>query len=52
MGTLLLVLLVLVLVGVFPAWPYNADWGHRPAGLIGVLLLVVVILWLTGNLRL
>jgi hypothetical protein len=49
MSLLLIILLVIILAGAVPAYPYNKDWGYGPAGLI---LLIVVILLITGNLRL
>lgn len=49
MSTLLLVLLILLLVGAFPAWPYAANWGYGPSGIFGVVLLVVLILMITGR---
>lgn len=49
MSTLLLILLILLLVGAFPAWPYAANWGYGPSGILGVVLLVVLILVLTGR---
>jgi hypothetical protein len=49
MGTILLVLLILLLVGAVPAWPYNAGWGYYPSGGIGLVLLVVVILVVLGR---
>jgi hypothetical protein len=50
MGLILLILLVLLLVGAFPSWNYSRSWGHAPSGLLGVVLIVVVILLLTGRL--
>jgi hypothetical protein len=47
MRTLLLIILILLLVGAFPAWPYNAGWGYYPSGGLGVILLIVLILALT-----
>ena len=47
--TVLLVLLVLALVGAMPTWPYSANWGFYPAGGLGVVLLIVVILLLFGR---
>lgn len=44
--TVLLILLVLALVGAMPTWPYSANWGFYPAGGLGVVLLIVVILHL------
>jgi hypothetical protein len=46
MGLILLVLLILLLVGAFPAWPYSREWGYYPSGGIGLLLIVVLILML------
>jgi hypothetical protein len=49
MGTLLLIILILFLVGALPTWPYSANWGYGPSGGLGVVLLVLVILVLTGR---
>jgi hypothetical protein len=49
MGTILLVILILFLVGALPTWPYSAGWGYGPSGGLGVILLVLVILVLTGR---
>jgi len=49
-GLILLILLILLLFGAIPAWPYSRGWGYRPTGIVGLLLIVVVILLLTGNL--
>jgi hypothetical protein len=50
MGTILIIVLVLLLLGAAPAWPYSRNWGYFPSGLLGVVLLVVVIMALTGRL--
>ena len=50
MLTILIVLLVLMLIGAAPAWPYSRSWGYFPSGGLGLVLLVVVILLLTGRL--
>mgnify|MGYP001560298611 CR=1 FL=1 len=50
MNTILLVILILLLVGALPTWPHSANWGYAPSGGLGVVLLVLVILWLTGRL--
>lgn len=50
MGLLLLILLVLLLVGAVPRWGYSRNWGYGPSGLLGVALVVLVILLLTGRL--
>ena len=50
MRTIVLVILVLLLLGALPAWPYSASWGYYPSGGLGLVLLLVVILALTGRL--
>lgn len=50
MGTILIILLVLLLIGSVPSWPYSRNWGYSPSGLLGVVLLIVIILALTGRL--
>jgi hypothetical protein len=47
--TLLLVILVVILLGALPAWPYSAGWGYYPSGGLGLVLLVVLILMLMGR---
>ncbi|MCK3779458.1 DUF3309 domain-containing protein [Ensifer sesbaniae] len=49
LGTILLIILILLLVGAFPAWPYSANWGYGPSGLLGVLVVVLVVLLLMGR---
>jgi len=49
LGTILLIILVLVLVGVIPAWPHSNSWGYGPSGIVGVILVVLVILLLLGK---
>jgi hypothetical protein len=48
MITILVVILVLMLVGAFPAWPHSRNWGYRPMGGLGLILVIVVILALLG----
>jgi Protein of unknown function (DUF3309) len=50
MSTLLLLVLVLLLIGALPTWPYSANWGYYPSGGLGLVLLILVILLLTGRL--
>jgi len=50
MGVLVAVVLVLLLIGALPAWPYSAGWGYYPSGGLGLVLLIVLILALTGRL--
>nr|WP_219821046.1 DUF3309 family protein [Oceanisphaera arctica] len=49
MGTILLILLILLLIGAFPSWPHSRSWGYAPSGLLGFVLLVVVVLLLLGR---
>jgi uncharacterized membrane protein YkgB len=49
LGTILLIILILVLLGVVPSWPYSSGWGYGPSGLIGVVLVIVLILVLLGR---
>lgn len=50
MSTILIIILVLLLVGALPAWPYSSGWGYGPGGILGLLLVVVLVLALTGRL--
>ena len=50
MSTILLVILILLLIGALPAWPYSSGWGYYPSGGIGLILLIVIILALSGRL--
>jgi hypothetical protein len=50
MGTILLIILILLLVGALPAWPYSSGWGYWPSGGLGLVLLILIILALTGRL--
>jgi Protein of unknown function (DUF3309) len=49
-GTILIILLILILVGALPTWPYSSGWGYYPSGGLGLVLLIVIILLLTGRL--
>jgi hypothetical protein len=49
LGTILLIILILLLIGAVPRWPYSAGWGYGPSGIVGILLIVVLILVLTGR---
>jgi hypothetical protein len=49
-GLILLIILVLLLLGVIPAWPHSRRWGYGPSGILGVVVIIVVILLLTGRL--
>lgn len=49
LGTILLILLILMLVGVFPSWPHSAGWGYGPSGGVGLLVIILVVLLLMGR---
>ncbi|MGI4816263.1 MAG: DUF3309 family protein [Janthinobacterium lividum] len=48
-GTILLIILILILIGAFPTWPHSRSWGYRPTGFIGIVVIIVIILLLTGR---
>ena len=50
MSTILIIILILLLIGAFPAWPYSAAWGYGPSGILGVVLLILLIMMLMGRL--
>lgn len=50
LGTILLIILVLLLVGAIPAWPHSRSWGYAPSGVLGLVVLVVLVLLLMGRL--
>ncbi len=50
MQTVLLIVLIVLLIGAFPSWPHSAGWGYLPSGGLGIVLLIVVVLLLTGRL--
>ena len=49
LSTILLIVLILLLVGAIPSWPHSRSWGYGPSGILGVVLIVVLILALTGR---
>ena len=49
LATILIVILILLLIGSLPTWPYSAGWGYGPGGLLGTVLIIVVILVLLGR---
>jgi hypothetical protein len=49
LGTIALIVLLLLLIGAFPAWPYSRGWGYGPSGVLGTVLIVVVVLALLGH---
>ena len=50
MSTILLVILILLLLGALPMWPYSSSWGYFPSGGLGLIVLIVIILAVTGRL--
>jgi len=49
LGTILLIILILLLIGVIPTWPYSSGWGYYPSGGVGLILVIVLILLLLGR---
>ena len=49
MGTILLIVLILLLIGAIPSWPYSREWGYGPSGLLGVVAIVIIVLLATGR---
>ena len=50
MGTILVIILILLLIGALPTWPYSSGWGYYPSGGLGLIVLIIIILLLTGRL--
>lgn len=49
LGTILLIILILILVGVFPTWPHSRNWGYGPSGLLGLIVVIIFVLLLLGR---
>jgi hypothetical protein len=49
LGTILIIVLILILVGVIPTWPHSRSWGYAPTGIIGVILVILLVLFLLGR---
>ncbi len=49
LGMILLIVLILVLVGAIPSWPHSRSWGYAPSGVVGLLLVIVVVMLVTGR---
>ncbi len=49
LGTVLLIILILLLIGALPAWPYSTGWGYYPSGGLGLVLLIIIVLLLMGR---
>ena len=50
LGTILLIVLILMLIGVIPTWPHSKSWGYGPSGALGVVVLIIIVLLLMGRL--
>lgn len=50
LGTILLIVLILILIGVIPTWPHSRGWGYAPSGLLGAVVLIILVLLLMGRL--
>jgi len=49
LGTILIIILVLILLGAVPSWPYSRGWGYGPSGIVGIILVILIILVLVGR---
>lgn len=49
LSTILLIILILLLIGAIPTWPYSASWGYGPSGVLGLVLIILIILILMGR---
>ena len=50
LGTILLIILILLLIGAFPSWPHSRSWGYGPTGGLGIVVIIVIVLLLMGRL--
>ena len=50
LGTILLIILVLMLIGVIPTWPHSRSWGYAPSGVLGLVVIIIIVLLLMGRL--
>jgi Protein of unknown function (DUF3309) len=49
MGTILIIILILLLLGAIPTWPYSTNWGYGPSGVLGLILVIIIILVVLGR---
>jgi len=49
MGTILLIILILLLIGALPSWPYSSGWGYYPSGGLGLVVIIIIVLLLMGR---
>jgi hypothetical protein len=47
--TILIIILILALIGLIPAWPHSRGWGYMPSGIVGLILIILLIMFLTGR---
>jgi hypothetical protein len=50
LSTILIVILILMLIGVLPTWPHSANWGYLPSGTVGIIVIILIVLLVTGRL--
>lgn len=50
LGTILLIVLILMLIGAIPSWPHSRNWGYAPSGVLGLVVIVIIVLLVTGRL--
>lgn len=50
LGTILIIVLILMLVGVLPTWPHSREWGYAPSGVVGTIVVILIVLFLMGRL--
>ena len=50
LGTILIIVLILMLVGVLPTWPHSREWGYGPSGIVGTIAIILIVLFLLGRL--
>ncbi|MBP1688811.1 MAG: hypothetical protein H6R23_1456 [Proteobacteria bacterium] len=49
LGTILLIVLILILIGVIPTWPHSRSWGYAPSGVLGLVVVIIIVLLLLGR---
>jgi len=50
LGTILIIVLILILLGVLPTWPHSRQWGYAPTGIVGTVVIILIVLFLLGRL--
>ena len=50
LGTILLIILILILIGVFPTWPHSTNWGYGPSGVLGLVVIIIIVMLVMGRL--